>query len=238
MYAGAGPAEAQRHIETEKKFYCTGEQLAQAERYLDRTHEDARKTEKDQTDTYFDCISDGQTWALFDSHCNFRCREKGESYTFTMKAPADSPEHRSSAWFERYEYELAADTPEITDEVWHFLADTLALCGKGYLCGDLSRERMRPLLMVCDRRITYRLDGLCEICLDTVDYKTAGLDQVGPRIYQIEIELLAGPEAWAKLEEDVIGPLMQATGPEPLAPAAQSKLEMGMALLREWDITP
>lgn len=224
-------AKPRKHIEIEKKFYCTCEQMEQARQYLDQTYADAEKTEKDQTDTYYDCTPDGQAWVLFDNHFSFRCREKGESYTFTVKIPTDSLNYHSPSQFARHEHEFISDAPEITSEVWQFLIDTLDLCKKDSLCGNLSREQMKPLLVVCNHRVTYRLEE-CEICLDMVDYKTAELEPVGSRNYQIEIELLAEPEAWAKLEEKVITPLVQALGPDSLDYTSRSKLEKGMDILR------
>ena len=95
---------------------------------------------------------------------------------------------------------------------------------------SLSRERMKPLLVVCNQRITYRLEELCEICLDTVEYKTADLKPMGSTNYQIEIELLAEPEAWAELEENVITPLIQKLGKDSLDFTSWSKLEKGMQI--------
>ena len=110
--------------------------------------------------------------------------------------------------------------------------DTLDLCEKGSLCEDLSKERMEPLLVVKNHRITYRIAGLCEICLDTVDYKNASREQIGSRTYQIEIELLAEPEAWSDLEGNVITPLVQELGKDSLDFTSLSKLEKGMDFLR------
>lgn len=229
-------AKPRKHIEIEKKFYCTGEQLKQAEQYLDKKYPEAQKIKKAQTDTYFDCASDGKAWGLFDNHFSFRCRAKGDSYTFTVKIPTDSLNYHSASQFARYEHEFISDTPELTDEVWQFLIDTLDLCEKGSLCENLSREQMRQLLVVENERITYRVGGLCEICLDTVDYKTAGKKPMGPKNYQIEIELLAEPETWAKLEEDYIAPLVQELGKDSLDFTSLSKLEKGMEILKNQGI--
>ena len=223
-------AKPRKHIEIEKKFYCTGEQLKQAEQYLDQKYPKAVKIQKAQTDTYFDCAADGQAWVLFDNQFSFRCREKGENYTFTVKIPTDSLNYHSSSQFARHEHEFVSNAPEITGEVWQFLIDTLDLCEKGGLCESLSRERMKPLLVVCNQRITYRLEELCEICLDTVEYKTADLKPMGSTNYQIEIELLAEPEAWAELEENVITPLIQKLGKDSLDCTSWSKLEKGMQI--------
>lgn len=225
-------AKPRKHIEIEKKFYCTEKQLEQAKQYLDQKYPNTEKIEKVQTDTYFDCTPGGQAWTLFDNHFSFRCREKGGSYTFTIKIPTDSLNYHSASQFARHEHELVSDTQEITSEVWQFLIDTLDVCEKSSLCGGLSREGMKQLLVVCNQRIMYRLEGLCEICLDTVDYKTGDSKPVGQRNYQIEIELLAEPEAWARLEEDVITPLVQELGKDSLDFTSWSKLEKGMDILR------
>ena len=55
---------------------------------------------------------------------------------------------------------------------------------------------------------------------------------MGSKNYQIEIELLAEPEAWAELEEDVITPLIQKLGKDSLDFTSWSKLEKGMEILR------
>lgn len=236
-------AKPRKHIEIEKKFYCTDEHLRRAERYLDEEYVEkaeqgkrAEKNKKEQVDTYFDCLGDGQAWILFDNHFSFRCREKGGSYTFTMKIPTDSLNYHSSSQFARHEHEFVSNTPGLTDEVWQFLLDTLDLCGKSSLCASLSKERMQPLLTVRNERITYHMEGLCEVCLDTVDYETAGRP-IGERNYQIEIELLDEPEAWAKLEKEVIVPLVQELGKDSLDFTSLSKLEKGMDILKKQGTT-
>ncbi len=227
-------AKPRKHIEIEKKFYCTKAQLEQAKQYLNKKYPDAQKSEKDQTDTYFDCTPDGRAWVLFDSHFSFRCRKKGKSYIFTVKIPTDSLNYHSPSQFARYEHEFVSDMPKITNEVWQFLIDTLDLCEKR--SQELSREQMKRLLVVENRRITYQLEGLCEICLDTVDYKTAGQEPIGERNYQIEIELLGEPEAWSRLEEKVITPLVRELGEDFLDFTSLSKLEKGMDLLRKGSV--
>lgn len=226
-------AKPRRHIEIEKKFYCTQAQLQQAEAYLDSRYQNAAKTKKAQTDTYFDCLLDGRRLALFEKHFSFRRREKDGSYIFTVKIPTDSPNYRSPAQFARQEHELTAQKPDITDEVWQFLLDTLDICDKGGLRRNLSKDRLTAQLVVRNQRITYRLEDYCEICLDTVDYQNAGGDSVGPQNYQIEIELLGEPEAWAGLESAVIMPLVQTLGEDSLDVTSQSKLEKGMAFLMD-----
>lgn len=224
-------ARPRRHIEIEKKFYCTQKQMEQAEKYLDQEYHDAAKAKKAQTDTYFDCRIDGHRLALFEKQFSFRRREKDGSYIFTVKIPTDSPNYRSPAQFARQEHELIAQKPDITDEVWQFLLDTLDICDKGGLCKDISKDRLEVQLVVCNQRVTYRLEDCCEICLDTVDYKDAGGDPVGSQNYQIEIELLGEPEAWAGLEKDVIMPLVQTLGEDSLDYTNKSKLETGMDFL-------
>lgn len=224
-------AKPRKHIEIEKKFYCTQAQLQQAEAYLDSQYQNAVKTRKAQTDTYFDCLLDERRLALFEKHFSFRRREKDGSYIFTVKIPTGSPNYRSPAQFARHEHELTAQTPDITDEVWQFLLDTLDICDKGDLREGLSKGRLKAQLVVRNQRITYRLGDYCEICLDTVDYQNAGGDPVGPQNYQIEIELLGEPEAWAGLESAVIMPLVQTLGEDSLDVTSQSKLEKGMAFL-------
>lgn len=116
-------------------------------------------------------------------------------------------------------------------EVWQFLLDTLDICDRGDLCKDISRDRLEVQLVVCNLRVTYRLEDCCEICLDTVDYKDAGGDPVGSQNYQIEIGLLGEPEAWAGLENDVTMPLIQTLGEDSLDYTNKSKLETGMDFL-------
>ena len=229
----AEPAGPRRHIEIEKKFYCTQKQMEQAEKYLDQEYHNATKAKKAQTDTYFDCRIDGHRLALFEKQFSFRRREKDGSYIFTVKIPAGSPAYRSQAQFTRQEHELIAQKPDITDEVWQFLLDTLDICDRGDLRKDISRDRLEVQLVVCNLRVTYRLEDCCEICLDTVDYKDAGGDPVGSQNYQIEIELLGEPEAWAGLEKDVIMPLVQTLGEDSLDYTNKSKLETGMDFLMD-----
>lgn len=224
-------AKPRRHIEIEKKFYCTQEQMERAKRYLDQRHPGAEKTCKRQTDFYFDCRMDSGRLELFENHFSFRRREKDGVYTFTVKIPTDSPNYHSSAQFARHEHELVSEGPEITDEVWQFLTDTLSICGKSSVCKGLSREGMKVQLVVDNQRTTYRLEGRCEICLDTVDYKDADGTPVEPRNYQIEIELLGQPEDWAELESSEITPLVQELGESTLDFTKKSKLEKGMDLL-------
>lgn len=225
-------AKPRKHIEIEKKFYCTKEQLEKSKQYLDKQYKDAEKIEKDQTDTYFDCQTDDGTWILSDNHFSFRCREKGGSYIFTVKIPTDSPNYHSPSQFARHEHEFVSKQPDVTDEAWQFLLDTLDICEKGDIRDALSRDQLKAQLVVYNQRVTYRLEGKCEICLDTVDYKTAAQKPVGPRSYQIEIELLAEPEAWSELEGNVIIPLVQELGADLLDYTSKSKLEKGMELLR------
>lgn len=225
-------AKPRKHIEIEKKFYCTEEELKKAKQYLDRQHSEAEKIEKAQTDTYFDWHNDVGAWILSDNHFSFRRRERNGSYIFTVKIPTDSPNYHSPSQFARYEYEYASAQPEITDEVWQFLLDTLDICEKGDFGAALPRDQLKAQLVVCNQRVTYRLESECEICLDTVDYKTAAGEPVGPRNYQIEIELLAEPEDWPKLEEKVITPLVKELDADRLEYTSKSKLEKGMELLQ------
>lgn len=224
-------AKPRKHIEIEKKFYCAEKQLEKAKQYLDEQYKDAEKFEKEQIDTYFDCRADA-VWILASRHFGFRCRKRDGNYIFTVKIPTDSPNYHSSFQFARHEYELQTAEQHITDEVWQFLIDTLDVCEKGDLCEQLSRDQLKAQLVVRNRRVTYRLEGKCEICLDTVDYMTADLKSVGTQDYQIEIELLDEPEAWAELERAVITPLVQELGTDPLDYTNKSKLEKGLELLQ------
>lgn len=221
-------AKPRKHIEIEKKFYCEEEQLKKALKYLQKTYGEA-KEEKKQTDTYYDCFDD--VWVLADNHFSFRCREKDDNYIFTVKIPTDSPNYSSPSQFARYEYEFVSSKEDIDDETWQFLIDTLDICGKDKLCERLSKDQVKAQLVVNNQRVTYRLEGKCEICLDTVDYKTADREPVGDQKYQIEIELLAEPEAWPELEEEVITPLVKELGEAHLQYTNESKLETGLALL-------
>lgn len=225
-------AKPRKHIEIEKKFYCTQKQLEQAERYLDGKYPEAEKTSKEQKDFYYDCRLDSGRLVLFDEHFSFRRREKGSSYIFTVKIPTDSPNYHSPAQFARHEHELAAGGPDITDEVWQFLNDTLDVCGKSEAVQGISRDGLGVQLIVRNQRVTYRLEGRCEICLDTVDYQNADGEPVGPRNYQIEIELLGQPEEWEKLENEEIVPLVRELGEDSLDFTSESKLERGIGLLR------
>lgn len=174
---------------------------------------------------------DGRRLTLFEKHFSFRRRKKDGSYIFTVKIPTDRPNYCSPAQFARQEHEITAQTPDLIDEVWQFLLNTLDICGKGDLRSDLSKDRLKAQLVVRNQRITYRLEDYCEICLDTVDYQNAGGDPVGPQNYQVEIELLGEPKAWAGLESAVIMPLVQTLGEGSLDFTSQSKLEKGMTFL-------
>lgn len=224
-------ATPRRHIEIEKKFYCAKEKLEKAEQYLDKQCKEASKIENLQTDTYFDFRANG-IWMLENEQCSLRCRKKSDGYIFTVKIPTESLNYRSPNQFARHEYELQTTEPYITDEVWQFLIDTLDICGKGDLRKGFSKECLEKRLVIHNQRITYRLEGSCEICLDKVDYETANGKPIGTRDHQIEIELLGEPEAWAELEVEVITPLVQDLGEDSLKFTSKSKLEKGLELLR------
>lgn len=215
------------HVEVEQKSYCAREQLERAERWLDGAHPGAEKVEQVQTDVYLDCRLGGDP-VLFAAGCSFRRREKRGGYVFTVKAPAG--DRGGPALFARHEHELARPSPEVDAAVWQFLLDALAACGRRALGGMLDRGRLEPLLVVEDRRTTYRLEGRCEICLDRVDYRTAAREPLGERDHQLEVELLDGPADWGRVEEEVLRPLLRAMGA--VRRADCSKLERGMSLLR------
>ena len=223
-------AMPRKHIEIEQKFYCERKVLKAAKDYLNKQYSDVRGIEKAQTDTYYDCKIDG-VWLLAQNHFSFRCRERGGKYVFTVKIPTNSPNYHSPSQFARHEHELVTTGPSITDEVWQFLINTLDICEKGDLGNLLSREQMQVQLLVYNRRVTYRLDSKCEICLDTVEFKTAAKEPVGDPLYQIEVELLGEPEDWQSLEHDVIEPLVKTLGTKNLIYTSKSKLETGLGRL-------
>lgn len=231
-------AKPRKHIEIESKFYCTREQLEQATRYLSETYKKVAGVEKEQTDSYYDFDLDGRGWALLEKHFSFRCREKDNGYVFTVKIPTESPNYRSPSQFARHEHEFVSATPDITDEVWEFLLDTLDICGESELREELGRERnqLQKLLTVHNRRKTYRLEGRCEICLDMVDYTNRDQTPLGPQNYQIEIELLGEPESWPELVETVIEPLTKELGVT--KGTSRSKLETGISLLQKREAVP
>lgn len=223
-------AMPRKHIEIEQKFRCESATLKKADDYLNQQYTEASRTEKEQIDTYYDCQVDG-VWLLAENHFSFRCRERGGKYIFTVKIPTDSPNYHSPSQFARHEHELVTTGPDITDEVWQFLINTLDICEKDDLGNLLSREQMQVQLLVYNRRVTYRLDGKCEICLDAVTFKTAVKEALGDPFYQIEVELLGEPEDWQSLEHDVIEPLVKTLGTENLIYTSKSKLETGLGWL-------
>lgn len=220
-------AMPRKHIEIEQKFRCKSDTLNKADGYLNQQYTEASRTEKEQIDTYYDCQVDG-VWLLAENHFSFRCRERGGKYIFTVKIPTDSPNYHSPSQFARHEHELVTTGPDITDEVWQFLLDTLDICEKSKLGQLLSRMQMQVQLLVYNQRVTYLLDGKCEICLDAVTFKTAAKEQLGDPFYQIEVELLGEPEDWQSLEHDVIEPLVKTLGTENLIYTSKSKLETGL----------
>lgn len=237
-------AKPRKHIEIEKKFYCSKEQLKKAEEYFDKKT-GALKIDKLQKDTYYDCKVDG-IWILSNNHFSFRCREKNKQYVFTVKIPTNSPNYHSPSQFARHEHEFESSVPYITDEVGQFLINTLDIygsndkkalvewCTKAYHEKTL-KDQLVTQLIVENQRITYRFEGKCEVCLDTVDYKTHDQKTVGSQDYQIEIELLSEPEDWSKLETDIIEPLVQKLGEDSLIYTNKSKLEKGLDLLNNSD---
>lgn len=224
-------AKPRKHIEIEKKFYCSKDQLDVAIDYLAKKYPNASRDEKDQSDTYFDCIVDGEK-ILFSEKFGFRCRKKGNQFIFTLKTPVDSPNYDSASEFARHEYELPSTDSHISESVYEFLTDTITGFGKKELKGQLERNKMQKLLTVCNHRVTYRPEGQCdcEICLDRVKYKTPDDRLIDPEIYQIEIELLDEPEKWTLLEKNVIDPLVAELGAS-LSITTESKLEKGLKLL-------
>lgn len=223
-------AKPRKHIEIETKFYCKEEHLENAKAYLKKLNKAPEPSIKNQEDTYFDCISGG-TWILFDEQFSFRRRKIEEKYIFTVKIPTTSPNYHSPSQFARHEYELESEEESITDEVWQFLIDTLDSCGKSEVSEKLSKEKMKERLIVCNHRITYRLEGKCEICLDTVDYKAPDGKEIGKQDYQIEIELLDEPENWLELEKRIIEPLVKELGEGSLISTNKSKFERGISYL-------
>lgn len=221
-------AQPRKHIEIENKFYCREEQLQKAENYLDQNYKDIKDPAKLQTDTYYDCKGDDGRWLLYCAQFSFRCRKKDGNYIFTVKIPTHSPNYQSPSQFARHEYEMISPDPNITENVWQFLTETLDICGNNELLLKLDREQMQPLLKLQNNRTTYRLDGKWEICLDTVDYTTADDTPVGNRNYQIEIESLGDPEDWLNVEKTVIAPLKEKLGE--IQETNKSKLETGMDL--------
>lgn len=96
--------------------------------------------------------------------------------------------------------------------------------------GQLKKNKLQELLIVCNHRTTFRIEGQCEICLDEVKYKTPDGNFLDSEIYQIEIELLDEPERWTALEKNVINPLVSVLG-VPLSSTTESKLERGLRII-------
>ena len=234
-------AKLRKHIEIEKKFYCTEKQLRQAEEYLDEEYKAVKKIKNEQTDTYYDCKV-GDEWLLSKHQFSFRCRRKDNQYNFTIKIPTNSPNYRSPSQFARYEHEMISTDSSISNEVCEFLINTLDIYGGNTQhciadwCSSKKndpnlKDTIETILIVENQRITYSIEGKCEVCLDRVNYKTADNSPVGSQSYQIEIELLSEPETWSTMESSIIEPLVLKLGKDALICTNESKLERGLSLL-------
>lgn len=223
-------AKPRRHIEIEKKFYCTEEQLNKAKEYIENNYKDAIVSDKNQEDTYFDFISDDKC-ILYENHYSFRCRKIDGQYVFTIKIPTESPNYHSPSQFARHEHELETSTESITDDVWNFLIYTLEIYGAKDILKNQTKDQIKAQLVVHNHRTLYRLEKKCEICLDEVYYTTADGMNIGSQNYQIEIELLSEPENWSNLENEIITPLVQYLGEDSLSYTSKSKFDTGMDLL-------
>ena len=235
-------AKPRKHIEIEKKYYCTKEVLTRAKDYFDKNYvKDQREsgTMTQQIDTYYDYKVNDE-WLLLKNHYSFRCREKNGKCVFTVKIPTNSPNYSSPSQFARHEHEFETSTPLITDEVYKFFIDTLDIYGGSYnrdiinfISDSTSKDKMQAQLIVENQRISYKIKEMCEVCLDTVDYKTFKQTAIGEQDYQIEIELLDDPENWYKMECDIIEPFVNTIGKEKLMPTNKSKLEKGLEYLKK-----
>jgi len=224
-------SKPRKHIEIEKKYYCTAEQLEVAEKHLRDNYTEATVEKKEQTDYYYNCFVDGKT-ILPSEQFSFRCRKASGKHLFTLKTPVDSPNYDSASEFARYEYEIESSDEKVDDVIYEFLTDTLTACEKGELVSQLSQDNLNVQLIIHNNRTVIRLDGKCEICLDSVQYETPDHILLNSKLYQIEIELLDDPEKWAQLVKEVIDPLTTKLG-DSLISTTESKLKIGLQLLSQ-----
>lgn len=206
-----------RHmIEIEEKYSCNAEALERMVNLLPsftkETHMDHAgfymKTDKgtkalqviQQEDTYYDT----EDFGLQKANCSFRCRKtEKDGYIFTLKRPTDSKNFGGNEQFARFEFELHAKVPNLTEEVLSFLQshmDFSPLIGVPSPSSDQIRNSLHPIVTITNTRnkgTVLRLtdDGEsssfeAEICLDQVLYNRPGAPETeGKPDWQVELEL-------------------------------------------------
>ena len=189
-----------KHTEIENKYFCNSVVFKKAETKIKDLEKQSEytignKKTKEQYDTYYDT----ETFDLAKHGYTFRCRNVGDKKIFTLKKPGAIGNGADEAQFIRLEFEIEADSDEITsDTVVQFLKDNNLIEEMRVFGANITDDfsTLKKIVCIKNNRTCYIVrhknisEFVCEVAFDDISYTACNEDGgKALREYQIEMEL-------------------------------------------------